>query len=161
MTSSTYKSFGGPAGGFVVTNEEEIAENLVSTITYPGLSANFNNAKTAALAVTCADLLDFGTRLGHPLRFGRSLLIVDACRSRLREAVHRERSTASVRASHSRRTCPLLAIGFAYSGRSSSARRCPPVLELHRFRPARHHVSSGGHSGAERRGCLTHVSGRC
>lgn len=54
MTMSTYKSLGGPAGGILVTNDAEIAER-VDAIAYPGLTANFDAAKTAALAITLAD----------------------------------------------------------------------------------------------------------
>ncbi|MEM7524973.1 MAG: aminotransferase class I/II-fold pyridoxal phosphate-dependent enzyme [Pseudomonadota bacterium] len=54
MTMSTYKSLGGPAGGLIVTSDAEIAERL-DAIAFPGLTANFDAAKSAALAVTLAD----------------------------------------------------------------------------------------------------------
>lgn len=54
MTMSTYKSLGGPAGGLIVTNNDDIAQKLDS-IAYPGLTANFDVSKTAALGVTLAD----------------------------------------------------------------------------------------------------------
>jgi glycine hydroxymethyltransferase len=54
MTMSTYKSLGGPPGGLVVTNEAEIAQRL-DAIAYPGLTANFDAGKAAALAVTMLD----------------------------------------------------------------------------------------------------------
>ena len=54
MTMSTYKSLGGPPGGLLVTNEAEIAERL-DAIAYPGLTANFDAGKAAALAVTMLD----------------------------------------------------------------------------------------------------------
>lgn len=59
MTMSTYKSLGGPAGGLIVTNETEIAQRL-DTIAFPGMTANFDAAKSAALAVTLLDWRDFG-----------------------------------------------------------------------------------------------------
>lgn len=59
MTMSTYKSLGGPAGGLVFTDADDLAERLDS-IAYPGLTANFDVAKTAALAVTMLDWLEFG-----------------------------------------------------------------------------------------------------
>lgn len=59
MTFSTYKSLGGPAGGVVVTNDEELAQRLES-IAFPGLTANFDAAKSAALAVTMVDWLVAG-----------------------------------------------------------------------------------------------------
>ncbi|MCB1385711.1 MAG: aminotransferase class I/II-fold pyridoxal phosphate-dependent enzyme [Nitratireductor sp.] len=59
MTMSTYKSLGGPAGGLIVSNEAEIAERL-DAIAFPGMTANFDAAKSAALAVTMADWLSHG-----------------------------------------------------------------------------------------------------
>ncbi len=60
MTMSTYKSLGGPAGGLIVTNDTEIAKSLDS-IAFPGMTANFDAAKSAALAVTMLDWRDFGS----------------------------------------------------------------------------------------------------
>src|SRR6478752_5239725 len=54
MTMSTYKSLGGPAGGLIVTDDAELAERL-DHIAYPGLTANFDAGRTAALAVTMLD----------------------------------------------------------------------------------------------------------
>jgi glycine hydroxymethyltransferase len=54
MTMSTYKSLGGPAGGLIVTNDAAIAERL-DAIAYPGMTANFDAGKTAALALTLLD----------------------------------------------------------------------------------------------------------
>ena len=59
MTMSTYKSLGGPAGGLIVTNDAEIAQAL-DAIAFPGMTANFDAAKSAALAVTMLDWRDFG-----------------------------------------------------------------------------------------------------
>jgi glycine hydroxymethyltransferase len=61
MTMSTYKSLGGPAGGLVFTNRSDLAERL-DAIAYPGLTANFDVAKSAALAITMFDWLEFGPR---------------------------------------------------------------------------------------------------
>ena len=59
MTMSTYKSLGGPAGGLIVTDEPELACRI-EAIAYPGLTANFDAAKSAALAVTLLDWREFG-----------------------------------------------------------------------------------------------------
>ncbi len=59
MTMSTYKSLGGPAGGLVVTNDAALAERL-DHIAYPGLTANFDAAKSAALAITLLDWREHG-----------------------------------------------------------------------------------------------------
>ena len=58
-TSSTYKSFGGPPSGMILTNDAELAQRL-DAIAYPGLTANFDLAKTAALIVAMLDLREFG-----------------------------------------------------------------------------------------------------
>ncbi len=59
MTMSTYKSLGGPAGGVIVTNEAELAERL-DCIAFPGMTANFDAAKSAALAVSMLDWREHG-----------------------------------------------------------------------------------------------------
>jgi glycine hydroxymethyltransferase len=59
MTMSTYKSLGGPAGGLIVTNDAALAERL-DHIAFPGMTANFDAAKSAALAVTLLDWKTYG-----------------------------------------------------------------------------------------------------
>ncbi len=59
MTMSTYKSLGGPAGGLVVTNDAELAE-ILEGIAFPGMTANFDAAKSAALALTMLDWREHG-----------------------------------------------------------------------------------------------------
>ncbi len=59
MTMSTYKSLGGPPSGLIVTNDAAIAERL-DAIAYPGLTANFDAAKSASLAITLLDWKAFG-----------------------------------------------------------------------------------------------------
>ncbi|MEZ5752874.1 MAG: aminotransferase class I/II-fold pyridoxal phosphate-dependent enzyme [Paracoccaceae bacterium] len=59
MTMSTYKSLGGPAGGLIVTNDAAIAERL-DHIAFPGMTANFDAAKSAALAISLLDWRDHG-----------------------------------------------------------------------------------------------------
>jgi glycine hydroxymethyltransferase len=59
MTMSTYKSFGGPPSGLVLTNEAELAQKL-EAIAYPGLTANFDLSKTAALIVAALDVREHG-----------------------------------------------------------------------------------------------------
>ncbi len=59
MTMSIYKSLGGPAGGLVFTQRADLAARL-DAIAYPGLTANFDVAKTAAVAITMFDWLEFG-----------------------------------------------------------------------------------------------------
>ena len=59
MTMSTYKSLGGPAGGLIVTNDAGLAQRL-DQIAYPGMTANFDVAKSAALALTMLDWRELG-----------------------------------------------------------------------------------------------------
>lgn len=54
MTMSTYKSLGGPAGGLIVTRDAGIAERL-DHIAFPGMTANFDAGKSAALAISLLD----------------------------------------------------------------------------------------------------------
>ena len=59
MTMSTYKSLGGPPAGLLLTNDAALAER-VDDIAYPGLTANFDVAKSAALAMTLMDWKAYG-----------------------------------------------------------------------------------------------------
>jgi glycine hydroxymethyltransferase len=59
MTMSTYKSLGGPASGLIVTNDPQIAEKL-DAIAFPGLTANFDAAKSASLAIALLDWKEHG-----------------------------------------------------------------------------------------------------
>lgn len=59
MTMSTYKSLGGPASGLIVTDDAGLAEGL-DAIAFPGLTANFDVAKSAALAIALLDWKEYG-----------------------------------------------------------------------------------------------------
>ncbi len=54
MTMSAYKSLGGPPSGVLVTSDTAVAER-VDAIAFPGLTANFDVANSAALAMTLLD----------------------------------------------------------------------------------------------------------
>ncbi len=54
MTMSTYKSLGGPPSGLILTNEPALARRI-DAIAYPGLTANFDVAKSASLALALLD----------------------------------------------------------------------------------------------------------
>lgn len=56
---STYKSLGGPPSGLLMTNDALLAERI-EQIAYPGLTANFDVAKTASLALTLLDWKTYG-----------------------------------------------------------------------------------------------------
>jgi glycine hydroxymethyltransferase len=59
MTMSTYKSLGGPPSGLILTNDADLAQRL-DAIAYPGLTANFDAAKSAALAISLLDWKEHG-----------------------------------------------------------------------------------------------------
>lgn len=67
ITMSTYKSLGGPAGGLIVTDDAELAERL-DKIAHPGLTANFDAGRTAALAVTMLDWKVAGEAYARTMR---------------------------------------------------------------------------------------------
>ena len=66
MTMSTYKSLGGPAGGLLVTRNASVAQRL-DAIAFPGMTANFDASKTAALALTLMDWKAFGAAYGRAM----------------------------------------------------------------------------------------------
>ena len=59
ITMSTYKSLGGPAGGLIVTNDADLAQRL-DQIAFPGLTANFDAGRVAALARSLLDWREHG-----------------------------------------------------------------------------------------------------
>lgn len=59
MTMSTYKSLGGPPSGLIVSNDAAISERL-DAIAFPGMTANFDAAKSASLAMSVLDWVDHG-----------------------------------------------------------------------------------------------------
>ena len=60
MTMSTYKAFGGPPSGLIMTTETSLAHKL-DAIAFPGMTANFDLGKTAALIMSVLDQLEYGT----------------------------------------------------------------------------------------------------
>lgn len=59
MSMSTYKSFSGPPSGLLLSTDATLTERI-DAIAFPGLTANFDVAKTAALAMTLLDWIDCG-----------------------------------------------------------------------------------------------------
>ncbi len=60
MTASTYKSFGGPPGGIVITDDPEIARGVDRAI-FPGMTANVHTNRITALIAAASDMLRFGS----------------------------------------------------------------------------------------------------
>jgi glycine hydroxymethyltransferase len=73
MTMSTYKSLGGPPSGLLLTRNAEIAER-VDKIAFPGMTANFDAAKSAALALTMLDWKIHGPAYAAAMRDTASAL---------------------------------------------------------------------------------------
>jgi glycine hydroxymethyltransferase len=78
MTMSTYKSLGGPPSGLILTDDPDLAERL-DAIAFPGMTANFDAAKAAALAVTLLDWKVHGPAYAAAMAatatsFGRALV---------------------------------------------------------------------------------------
>lgn len=124
MTMSTYKSLGGPPGGLVVTSDAGLAERL-DAIAYPGLTANFDAGKTAALAVTLLDWKVAGSayaqamtttaqRLAQELHeLGVPLFAVDRGVTQSHQfAISAERYGGGQRAARDLREANLLACGI-------------------------------------------------
>ena len=59
ISGSTYKALGGPPGGLILTDDDALAARL-DTIAYPGLTANNDLGRVAALAIALNDLLVYG-----------------------------------------------------------------------------------------------------
>ncbi len=59
MTASTYKSLGGPPGGIVVTDDEEIAKRVDRAV-FPGMTANYHTQRMAPLAIAMLEAREFG-----------------------------------------------------------------------------------------------------
>jgi glycine hydroxymethyltransferase len=57
MTGSTHKAMGGPVGGLVLTNDDEIAARVNASI-YPGFLQTRDQNKYAAAAISLAELLE-------------------------------------------------------------------------------------------------------
>ncbi len=66
MTMSTYKSLGGPPGGLIVSNDAPITQRL-DAIAFPGMTANFDAGKSAALALSMLDWRDHGKAYAHTM----------------------------------------------------------------------------------------------
>jgi len=78
MTLSTYKSLGGPPSGLIVSNDAALAERL-DAIAYPGLTANFDPGKIAALALSLLDWKTHGRDYGLAMQATAKALAKALC----------------------------------------------------------------------------------
>ena len=113
MTMSAYKSLGGPASGLILSNEPEIAERL-DRIAYPGMTANFDAGKSAALAMT---LLDWKV---HGPAYAKAM--VETARA-LATNLDEEASASSPRRSGLTRSHQFAVEAAAYGGGQTGAKR--------------------------------------
>jgi glycine hydroxymethyltransferase len=67
MTMSTYKSLGGPPGGLVVGSDLALFERI-DAIAYPGLTANFDAGRVAALALGLLDWKEHGAAYARAMQ---------------------------------------------------------------------------------------------
>jgi glycine hydroxymethyltransferase len=63
ITFSTYKSYGGPPGGVLATDDDGVAE-LASAAIFPGLTANYDVSRLRPLHMAASELLRDGRRYG-------------------------------------------------------------------------------------------------
>ncbi|MFO0995416.1 MAG: beta-eliminating lyase-related protein [Alphaproteobacteria bacterium] len=113
MTMSTYKSLGGPASGLILTNEAELAKRL-DAIAYPGLTANFDAAKAASLALA---LLDWKV---HGRAYAASMV---ATAKALAEALAREGAPVFAAAKGFTRSHQFALEAARYGGGQTAAKR--------------------------------------
>jgi glycine hydroxymethyltransferase len=118
MTMSTYKSFGGPAGGAVLSNDEALAERL-KAIAYPGLTANFDMARVAGLAVAGLELLEFGPTYARQC-IANALRLAAELAERNLPIWHPDDTDAPTH------THVLAMDARAWGGGTAAARRCEP-----------------------------------
>jgi len=59
MTSSTHKTFPGPQGGVIFTNNENLFAPIQKTV-FPGLTSNYHHHRYAATAVAAIEMMKFG-----------------------------------------------------------------------------------------------------
>ncbi len=59
MTSSTHKTFPGPQGGVIFTNDESLFKRIQKAV-FPGITSNYHHHRYAATAVTALEMMRFG-----------------------------------------------------------------------------------------------------
>ncbi len=82
MSFSTYKSLGGPPSGLLLTNDDELAQRI-DHIAFPGLTANFDVAKSAALAMCLLDWKEFGKDYAEMMLYNARALASELIRFKM------------------------------------------------------------------------------
>jgi glycine hydroxymethyltransferase len=64
LIASTHKSFPGPQGGIILSNDDRVFSNVAGKI-FPGIVDNIHLDRVAALAVALIEMLQFGKAYAH------------------------------------------------------------------------------------------------
>lgn len=67
MTSSTHKTFPGPQGGVIFTNDESIFKGIQRSV-FPYLTSNYHLHRYASTAVTAIEMMTFGESYAYQIR---------------------------------------------------------------------------------------------
>ena len=67
MTSSTHKTFPGPQGGVVFTNDGELFKKIQRAV-FPQLTSNYHLHRYAATAITAIEMMAFGESYAYQIR---------------------------------------------------------------------------------------------
>ncbi len=59
MTASTHKTFPGPQGGVIFTNNEELSKKIENAV-FPGVTSNYHQHRYPSLAITTIEMMIFG-----------------------------------------------------------------------------------------------------
>src|SRR5262245_34799274 len=93
MTFSTYKSFGGPAGGAIVSNDPGLMERITTAV-YPGLTANYDIARLLPLGSAVLDHRESGGAYADAC-IGLATAVADALAAEDLDVVTSERGPTS------------------------------------------------------------------
>ncbi|WP_291999576.1 serine hydroxymethyltransferase [Caldivirga sp.] len=73
MTSSTHKTFPGPQGGVIFTNNESIFKNIQRAV-FPQLTSNYHLHRYASTAITAIEMMTFGESYAYQVRLNAKRL---------------------------------------------------------------------------------------
>jgi glycine hydroxymethyltransferase len=76
MTTSTHKTFPGPQGGLIMSNNEEKFK-LIRRALFPGLVCNHHIHRLPALAMACNEMMEFDEKYAHDTIDNAKVLAAD------------------------------------------------------------------------------------
>jgi len=80
MTSSTHKTFPGPQGGVIFTNDETIFKNVQRAV-FPQLTSNYHLHRYASTAITAIEMMTFGESYAYQVRLNAKRLAEELSKS--------------------------------------------------------------------------------